>query len=218
MRRVVIALLATASMLAVRGPARTGIVDRIVVTVDHDVITAAQVEEEVIVTEFIENQSPEITLEKRRQAADHLVEQLLVMREMELSRYPKPTEADSAAYLAQLINSYGGEGAFNAALARYSLNDQQLKRHLAFQIAILRFLDYRFRPDVDVTEPEIQAAYEKEVANWRQRNKGEPPTLEQSRDALKKKVFDDEVDNAFSTWLEGTRKLVKVSYLQLELQ
>jgi hypothetical protein len=218
MRRAVIAFMATASMLVVSGRAHSSIVDRIVVTVDRDVITAAQVEEEVIVTEFIEHQPLDITLEKRRQAADHLVEQLLVMREMELSRYPKPTDADSVAYLAQLVNSYGGEAAFNAALARYSLNDQRLKQHLAFQITILRFLDYRFRPDVDVTDAEMQAAYEKEVANWRQKNKGEPPTLEQSRDALKKKIFDDDVENSFSTWLEETRKLVKVTYLQVELQ
>jgi hypothetical protein len=194
------------------------IVDRIAVTVDREVITAGQIEEEVRVTAFIEQQTPQMTLENRRQAADRLVEQVLVRREMALSRYPKPTDADSAAYLAELINKYGGEAPFKEALARYSLNDRVLRNHLTFQITTLRFLEYRFRPDVDVTDKDIQDAYAKEVTEWRQKNSGEPPSLEQSRDAIKKKIFDDHVENEFSTWLEESRKQVKVNYLEPELQ
>lgn len=211
-------VLLIAAVLSIGPPARSGIIDRIVATVDREVITAAQVEEELRVTAFIEHQSPDLTLENRRQAADRLVEQLLVRREMALSRYPQPTEADSAAYLAQLIKDYGGEESFKAALVRDSLTESVLKQHLTFQVTTLRFLEYRFRPDIDVTEEEIQAAYNKEVADWRQKNAGEPPPLEQSRAALKKKLFDEHVETEFSTWLEETRKQVKVTYLEQDLQ
>lgn len=218
MRGAVIGFLTVGSMLVGGAPARSEIIDRMVVTVDREVITATEVVEEIDVTAFIERQPPELTLEKRRQAADRLVEQVLVLREMVLSHYPKPTEADSAAYLAQLVNNYGGEEAFKQALAHYSLSERVLRQHLTFQITTLRFLDYRFRPDVQVTDEAIRAAYEKEVEKWRQKNSGEPPSLEASREALKKKIFDDDVESAFATWLGETRKQVRITYLEPDLQ
>lgn len=218
MRGAVIGFLTVGSMLVGGAPARSEIIDRMVVTVDREVITATEVVEEIDVTAFIERQPPELTLEKRRQAADRLVEQVLVLREMVLSHYPKPTEADSAAYLAQLVNDYGGEEAFKQALAHYSLSERVLRQHLTFQITTLRFLDYRFRPDVQVTDEAIRAAYEKEVEKWRQKNSGEPPSLEASREALKKKIFDDDVESAFATWLGETRKQVRITYLEPDLQ
>lgn len=218
MRGAVIGFLTVGSMLVGGAPARSEIIDRMVVTVDREVITATEVVEEIDVTAFIERQPPELTLEKRRQAADRLVEQVLVLREMVLSHYPKPTEADSAAYLAQLVNNYGGEEAFKQALAHYSLSERVLRQHLTFQITTLRFLDYRFRPDVEVTDEEIRAAYEKEMEKWRQKNSGEPPSLEASREALKKKIFDDDVESAFATWLGETRKQVRITYLEPDLQ
>ncbi len=218
MRSGMTAFLLIPAVFLLRGPALAAIVDRIVITVDQKVITAAQLEEELRVTAFIERQPVDLSLEKRRQAADRLVEQVLVRREMELNRYPVPTDSESATYLAQLVKEYGGEEAFKEALARSLVDERVLRHHLAFQITMLRFLDYRFRPDIDVTDQEIQAAYEKEVAAWRQKNTVPPPSLEDSREALKKKIFDDHVENEFSTWLEETRKQVKVNYVERDLQ
>ena len=115
--------IASCVMLLLFVSLHAAIVDRIVITVDREVITALQLEEEIRVTAFIEHGQPNFELESRRQAADRLVEQVLVKREMQLSRYPGPGEADVTAYLDTIIKSYGGEASFRSSLARAGLSE-----------------------------------------------------------------------------------------------
>ena len=128
--------------------ARSEIIDRIEVTVDHHVITELQIEEELRVTALL-NQEPVLNdLEHRRAAANRLVQQTLLQREMALTRYPSE-EPDADTATAAVRSAYGSASAFQQALASYKLTEDIVRRHLAFQMTTLKFVNGRFRPEQD---------------------------------------------------------------------
>jgi hypothetical protein len=207
-------LLMTAALTCLRGE----IVDRIVVTVDKKVITETQLDEELRVTALLNHEPIERDRERRRSAAARLIEQTLISKEMELSRYPLPSPQDVSAYYEQVVKQYGGPEELEQALARYSVPKDVLLEHLRFQLMTLRFLAYRFQPEVDVSDKEIADAYQKKIAEWKQKHTGDPPSLEESREAIKKAIVDERADAEFSTWLEESRKQVQINYLDPQLQ
>jgi hypothetical protein len=206
------------AMLLAAGLLTAEIIDRIVATVGHEVITQAQVNEELRVTAFINRAPLEYSAAAQRQAADRLVEQALVRREMELSRYPLPKPDDVEAYRLEIVKRYGSEDAFRAAMKRYELNAGILNTHLSLQLTMLRFLDFRFRPEIDVSNRDIEDAYQLHVEAWKRSNTGTPPTLDALRESLQKQIYDERINSAFSRWIEEARKQVSVTYLDAGLR
>lgn len=194
------------------------IVDRIAVTVDKKVITEGELDEELRVTALLNHEPVKRDLEQRKAAADRLIEQTLISKEMELSRYTLPSPQDVSAYYDEVVKQYGGPAELEQALVRYSVSKDVLLRHLRFQLTTLRFLSDRFQPEIDVSDKEIADAYQKKIAEWKQTHTGIPPSLEESRETIKKSIIDGREDTAFSKWLEESRKQVQITYLDPELQ
>jgi hypothetical protein len=194
------------------------IIDRIVATVGREVITRAQVSEELRVTALINHAPLDNSAEAQRKAVGRLVEQALVRREMELNRYPLPKPDDVEAYRAEIVKRYGGEDAFRTAMARYELNTGVVDSHLLLQLTMLRFLDYRFLPEVDVSSQEVDDAYQLQVEEWKRSHSGTPPSLASLRESLQKQIYDERINSAFSRWLEEARKQVSVNYVDPSLR
>ncbi|MGA7414055.1 MAG: hypothetical protein WBW33_26505 [Bryobacteraceae bacterium] len=207
-------LILAATLACLRGE----IVDRIVVTVDKKVITEGQLDEELRVTALLNHEPIGRDREKRRAAADRLIQQTLISKEMDLSRYPVPSPEDVSAYYEEVVKQYGGTAELEQALVRYSVRKDVLLEHLRFQLMTLRFLAYRFQPEIDISDKEIAEAYQKKIADWKQAHTGTPPSLEESRETIKKSIMDERTDFAFSNWLEESRKQVQITYLDPQLQ
>jgi hypothetical protein len=199
-------------------PLHGEVVDRLAITVGQQVITQLQLDEELRVTALMNRQPVKRTLEERRAAADRLVEQLLIKREMELSRYPLPGDQDVAKYLQQVREQIGGPGELDKALHSYNVEENTLRQHLELQLTALRFVEYRFRPDTSVSDTEVEAAYRREIANWKAAHSGDPPTLDASRERIRSALLDERTDTALNTWLAESRKQVNIVYLDKTLE
>src|SRR6185437_16496943 len=88
---------------------RAEIVDRLVVAGGQQTITQLQLDEEIRVTALLNRRPVARDIETSRAAADRLVGQLLIRREMEQSRYPLPDQQDVDLYLEQIRAQNGGE-------------------------------------------------------------------------------------------------------------
>ena len=75
-------------------PLHAEIVDRIAITAGRQVITELQLDEELRVVAFLNHQPIARDANARRAAADRLIEQLLIKRDLDLSHYPPPSPAD----------------------------------------------------------------------------------------------------------------------------
>ena len=103
-------------------------------------------------------------------------------------------------------------------LAEYQLNDAILKEHLQFQLMLIRFIDFRFRPDVDVSEADMREYYQQRLAKWKQTRTGTPPTFDASRDAIQKAIADERVESAMASWVDEAKREASIIYLDKELQ
>lgn len=181
------------------------ILDRIAVTIEQQAITESQIDEEVRVTAFLNRQAPQWTIDMRRAAADRLIQQYLVEREMKLGRYPAPGNEEVEKYLAGLRETFGGAAAFRKSLASAGLDTDILKKHLAFQLITMRFIEYRFRPSFEISPQEIEAYQKREKQSV-------------SREAARELLIQQRTDEILSTWLEESRKQVNIVYLDVALR
>jgi hypothetical protein len=198
--------------------ARAEVIDRLAIAVGYQIITELQIDEELRVTAMLNHKPVLRGLEERRDAADRLVEQLLIKQEMDLSRYPLPGSADVDKYLQQIVDSNGGKVDFDKMLASYNLTVDTMRRHLELQLMELRFIDFRFRPDTVVSDNDVEAAYQKQVAAWKQSHSGQPPTFEASRETLRALLLEEHTDAALNTWLGESRKRVNIVYFDKALE
>lgn len=188
-------------------PLEAGIVDRLAVVVGQQTITQLQLDEEIRVTALLNHKPVARDVETRRAAADRLVEQLLIRREMEQSRYPLPGENDVNQYLDEIRRQNDGSTGLSAALGTYDLSEGTLRQHLESQLVALRFVEYRFRPDAVVSDEDIDAAYRRQTADKRA-----------SRESIRAALTEERTDAALSAWLAESRRQVNIVYLDKSLQ
>jgi hypothetical protein len=134
--------------------ARGGVVDRVAVVVASEAITQSEVEEEARMAQFLNNEPLDLSAAARRAAADRLVDQYLIRQEMEVSRFPGPNAAEADNMLRKLrAERFPSTGGFQAALRKYGVSEDELKTHLRWQLAAMRFTDQRFRNGPGQPEP-----------------------------------------------------------------
>lgn len=194
------------------------IVDRIAIIVNQQVITEVQLDEELRVTALLNRQPIRRDQQTRRDAAGRLIQQELVRHEMELSQYPFPTAAQVDAAFAETVKQLGGTETVEKQLTAYQVTDGILKEHLQFQLTLVKFIDFRFRPDVDISETDLRVYYERELAKWKTSHTGTPPALEESRASIEKAISDERVELAMSSWVDEAKRDAAIVYLDKELQ
>ncbi len=197
-------VLLTALVLAC-GLLRGEIIDRIAVSVGNAVITQSEIEQEIRITAFLNNEPADFSAEARRKAAERLVEQKLVRREITLSRYPVPPASDAEPGLKRLMARYPNAGAFQNALEKYGIGERELMDHLLWQLTLLRFVDVRFRPGVQVSDQEVREYFEKKLAPA-------AASLDDVREKIQEVLVSERVDRDLDQWLKLARQRVGVEY------
>lgn len=197
--------------------ARATIIDRIAVTVADQVITLSQVVEEIRVTAFLNGQQPDLSPDSRRNTAERLVNQTLIRREMEFDRYQAPSLSDTDSLMQQVKSRYTSEDAFQEALQKADITEEQLRQDLLWQLTTLRFTDYRFRPGVQVTDQEIQEYYNAHRNELAPPGQSAPP-LDRVHGQIEELLTEERVDQALDHWLQETRDQTAIRYHQEAFQ
>jgi hypothetical protein len=195
------------------------IVDRVAIYSGTQVITELQLDEEMRVTAFLNRKPVVRTVDSRRAAADRLIDQMMVEREMRLSRYPLPSATEIQKYFDQVKRQFGTEAAFENALAKYYLTNTILRSHLALQLTMLRFIDYRFRPEVAIGGADIAKYYRDHLPDWIAAHPNQPPpSLTSSREKIRKVLISKQADKALDAWLKQNRKQMHLVFLDRTLK
>jgi parvulin-like peptidyl-prolyl isomerase len=160
---------------------------------------------------FFASRSPDLSPESRRKAAERLIDQILIRRELELNRFAPPSSADVDTQLAELMKSRKEDSAaLNRSLESYGFSLEDLRNEIQYQIMLLRFVDFRFNAGVLVTDAEIQDAYEKEVVPEAKQRSTQPPSADDARAAILKLLTYRKTTTALEQWLAQARQQVKI--------
>ncbi|MGA2182407.1 MAG: hypothetical protein ABSH47_05200 [Bryobacteraceae bacterium] len=207
-RRIGVAVIA--GLLASPGPAE--IVDRIAVTIGDRVVTEQQIVHEIRVAAFLNREKPDVSAGAKRDAAERLIKQEVIRREMESTHYPIPEKNEADPLEKQIVEQYGGEATYTAALATYALTREEVREQVWWQLTTLRFIDYRFKPAVHVPETAIESYYRDQVEKWKAQGQKDIPSLEGSRDSIEQVLTAVRVDRALDSWLGEARKQLNIRY------
>lgn len=185
-------------------------IDRLAITVGQTVITELQIDEELRVSALLNGQPINRDLDARRAAGDRLVDQLLIQHEMELSHYPQPSDSEVGTYYDRVAQNLGGPDAMKRLLTQYDLTEPVLRAHLKALLASMQFIEFRFRPDVNITDDEIEQAY---------RHQGDGLAMKPADKArVSEMLISQRTDAALNSWLAESRKQVNIVYLDKDLR
>ena len=77
----------------------------------------------------------------------------------------------------------------------------------------MRFIDARFKPEVQVSESEIQDCYENRILpEYRKRNVHAEPSFDDARNQCEEILAAERVDKVLERWLKETRDRVRIVY------
>jgi hypothetical protein len=199
-------------LLLVIGYSNAEILDRVAIAVGYETITELQLDEELRVTALLNHKSVVRDAEARRDAADRLIQQFLIEREMQVSRYPLPDPKEVERYVDQVANTFGDKASLERSLTQYQLSYNTLVHHLLMQLATLRFIENRFRPEVTVSDTEVDAFLKAE------QRPGNTQSSPNNREQVREQLMEKQTDETLAVWLEEARKRFNIIYLDKSLQ
>ena len=202
---LVTAVLLATLPLATFLPAET--LDRIAVSVGHDVITEGDVILDLRVAAFLDKKPVDLSGAARRQTAERLVDQLLILREAVDSHLTLPSTEATAG----LVSPYAAESSYRADLEHYGISERDLGDHLLAGLRTLTFTDKRFRPDIQVPPEDIRSYFDKMTAQAGAAA-GAAASFEASRDQIEKLLIEQRVSEALDEWLAMARKAANIRY------
>ena len=192
----------------------SAIIDRIAVSVGNQAITTSDLDREIRVTAFLNRTQPDFSSAARRATANRLVEQRLILRELETSRYPVPAAPEIDPTLEKFKkDNFANDEEYRRALAAAGIAEQDLRDELLWQRRLLQFIEVRFRPNVQVSAQGIQDYFDKVVEPAAQAaHPGQPVNLDDYRAQIEKKLTEEQVDKEMSAWLDSTRQRSQVVF------
>jgi peptidyl-prolyl cis-trans isomerase SurA len=192
---------------------RAEIIDRIAVVVGSSVITASELERELRLTAFLNSEKLNLGPQEKRKAADRLVEQRLIRREMELNRYPTPDPAQADRLLEDIKKTrFTGQAQYEQALKEYGLTETELKAHLFWQLTTLQFIDLRFRPGIQISEEEIEQEFARRHPQAGLNSAARPVSLDERRAKIEEELLQLRLDQYLDQWLKSGRERTRIEF------
>jgi hypothetical protein len=201
-------LAAGAMLLAPFHPARAEVIDRIAATVGRQVITDSQVLEEIRVTAFLDGKPADWSAENRTRTVNRLVDQTLIRHEIDATRFVEAPLEEGTKLLDQLKSAMKD---FDSSLSANHVSEAIVAKHLQWQVTLLRFVDYRFKPSVEVTEADLKDFFAAQVKEWQSRKKT-IPEFDDVRDDLERLLTSKYVDQALDRWLGDQRTQTSIVF------
>ncbi|HTM51884.1 MAG TPA: hypothetical protein VL285_24480 [Bryobacteraceae bacterium] len=194
-------------------PCRGEIIDRVAVVVGNRVITESEILREIRLTAFLNGTAPDFTPASRRSTADLLVEQRLIGAEIESSRYPQPSPESVEESLKEARSRFPDVAAYEKELQRAGITEGELKARLQRQLVIVRFLEFRFRPGIQISEDEINGYFSRKLEP--ELKKAHPDmvfSLDDYRPQVEQALTGEFVDKAAGAWLKEARARMRIEF------
>jgi peptidyl-prolyl cis-trans isomerase SurA len=190
-------------------PASAEVIDRIIATVNGRVILQSDWDEALCYEALLTNRTPaQFTDDDRRAVLDRLIDQELLREQMNSADFPHATDAEATARVAEARKQYpqaASREAWLALLAKYHLAENDLLAHVRQQIDVMRLVDARLRPAVEIDSKSIEAYYRDQfVPKLKQSGASEVPLAEVSA-KIRELLTEQKVSELLVSWLQTLR-------------
>jgi peptidyl-prolyl cis-trans isomerase SurA len=204
---VLLGALGLFSLLPCRAVAE--VLDRIVARVNGHIILQSDWQDAVHFEAFLNDRPPEqVSSAEENAALDRLVDQELLEEQMRLADFPKASDDEVQQRVAEVRKQHPeaqAEEGWSRLLARYGISEEALKRRLALQLDLTRWVDARLRPTIHI-DPETIASYYSHELLPRLRNSGaREVSLDEASAGIQEVLTEQKLNQLLVAWLENLR-------------
>lgn len=197
------------------------IVDRIAAIVGNSVITSSEIMEEANYRAYINSQPPVDDARMRdisfiAAVQDRLIEQTLLAEAQK--GFPQASFGDESQFeqsLQKLRSRFPSSEALHSDLARYALTEEHMIAHLREEQAIMAFVDFRLRPQVRLTEDQLQVYYQQTLLpQLRSEGQATLPPFDDVKAEITRVLTEQEINRLLDEWLKNLRSSASIKILE----
>jgi len=182
------------------------VVDRIVATVNGHVVLQSEWDEELKYEAVLSGRHlSDFTDDERKAALDRLIDQELLAEQMQTASFAPVSEEEAAAKVAEARTQNGGDGTWKAALAEFRIKEEDLVDHVRRQLDVLRLVDSRLRPAVQIDAQSVEAYYRDSFVPQLQQAGGAKVALNDVSDKIRDLLTEQKVNELLVGWLRTLR-------------
>jgi hypothetical protein len=139
---------------------------------------------------------------------DRLIDQELLREQMRSSDFPHASSEVVDKRLQEIRQQYGDTGnelKWKAALARYGLTEDELRRRVALQQDLLGLVDARLRPNVIIDSKTIESYYNQELLPQLRQSGAQQVPLAEVTPKIKELLTQQKMNQMLLAWLQDLR-------------
>jgi len=183
------------------------VIDRIVATVNGHIILLSDWVDAQRYAAFADGRPPDQAPDPKA-ILDELIDQELLRQQMRASDFPHVPEDEVEKRIAEIRKLYPeaeSEQGWKSALARYGLSAQELHRRVALQLDVMRLVDARLRPNVNIDSKSIEAYYNQELLPELRQSGAPAVPLADASSRIKEVLTQRKVNELLVAWLHNLR-------------
>ncbi len=201
------AILTILACLAIQSSAQSQkLIDQILVVVNDEIITRTDLLWNLALDHTSPSPAGSVNSDLLKQMLEVMIDQRLVYQEAAKIPSAEVSQDEIDKKRNELIKEFPSGNAFLQRAESVGLTSAKIDEMMRERVLIERFVEFRFRSFVFVSENEIQKYYDEQLVPRIREGGQVPPPLEQVRDQinelLKREKFDQELDR----WLKEARQ------------
>jgi hypothetical protein len=190
---------------AASAPSPQQVVDRIVARIENDIITLSEVRELAAYQQLIDGRS-----EPNDRLLNELIEQWVVNNEATAAQFPPAAESEVNREVARIQGRFPTPQAYQERLAALGLTPQTVRRIVAQEIYLARYLDYKFRPAVQISDEEIARYYQEHLVPALLAKNQKAPPLSDVSEQIRELLIQQGVNKRADSWFDETKSRLNI--------
>ncbi len=204
-------LTVSAAVLGLCGIPKSEEIDRLLAAVNGKVITESDLNlaRNLNVLVGFGKTAPAIS---RQEEIDRLINREILRQELENFPLQPEDQGRAERRMEELKQGYAEIGGINYVLRRLGLQEPEIEAYLQLQVSMLRFIELRFRPFVNVTEDEIRKYYDEQLVPRMQESGSPIPTLDEVSAQIEDVIIEDKVGREMDEWISDLRRNSRIEF------
>jgi len=184
---------------------QTQIVDAIVVRVEDDIITLSELRELATYQQLLDGRS-----QSNEEIRSELIEQWVVNNEATTTGFPLPAQTEVDRELSRVEASFSSPAVYQQRLEAIGLPAAAVRRIITRQIYLARYLDYKFRSSIQVSDAALADYYRDHLVPELRAKGQQAPPLTDVTEQIREVLIEQGVNERTAAWFDETKPRLKI--------
>jgi len=184
---------------------QTQIVDAIVVRIEDDIITLSELRELATYQQLLDGRS-----QSNEEIRSELIEQWVVNNEATTTGFPLPAQTEVDRELSGVEASFSSPAVYQQRLEAIGLPAAAVRRIITRQIYLARYLDYKFRSSIQVSDAALADYYRDHLVPELRAKGQQAPPLTDVTEQIREVLIEQGVNERTAAWFDETKPRLKI--------